>query len=355
MNRKLACASLLLSAALLGAPAQAQVPLVVGSVRDQRGVPVVGAEVSAKAVGGFTVVTTDAAGTFAIHGEGIASVTVRCRYCRTLDVAVTSGEPVVAIVLRYDALTHDAPSSRDLANLPYAHAESAVALRPFTLLALSNRPYPGPQLSDRGLSSSGSLLIDDGVPNYDVVTGASPYRLIPADFEQSADVEDASNAFTYGNRAGGGVVQLEPFQGNERSQVALGGSDVIARAQVGTPAAQAVIGSFSNDGESRQRADGTAWIALPADQALSIAAGSEQGRTYDSPGSQNAAAFSFGTAAFSDPRAANLSISAVTDRVAYDNAYGGYSVGTLWSDTQFDASVRTKVPVSAFDDLASRL
>jgi hypothetical protein len=316
--------------------------------------PVVGAEVSAKGLGGATVVTTDALGTFAIYGEGIASVTVRCRYCRTLDVPVASGEPVVAIVLRYDALAHDAPSSRDLANLPYAQVESAVALRPFTLLASSTKPYPGSQLSDRGLSSTGSLSIDDGVPNYDIVTGASPYRTIPEDFEQSADIEDASNAFTYGNRAGGGVVELDPFEG-EPSQAALGGSDVVARAQIGTPAAQAVIGSFTNDEQSQQRADGSAQVVLPADQAISIVAGSEQGRSYAAPGAQFSDAFSFGSAAFRDPRAANLSISAITDRGASDNEYDGNGVGTLWSDTQFGASVRTNGPVAAFADLASRL
>ncbi len=63
------------------------------------------------------------------------------------------------------------PRPADLQNLPYAHVESAIALRPFTLLAQKSAAYPGPTLSDRGLSSSGSLLIDDGAPNYDIVAG----------------------------------------------------------------------------------------------------------------------------------------------------------------------------------------
>ncbi len=113
-------------------------------------------------------------------------------------------EPVVAVVRRYDALADDAPSPSDLANLPYAHVESAAALRPFTLLAQTTTPYPGSSLSDRGLSSSGSLLVDNGAPNYDIVAGESPYALIPAFYEQSAVLRDATNAFAYGDQAAGG-------------------------------------------------------------------------------------------------------------------------------------------------------
>ena len=237
MNRLLGGAALLLTM-LAAVPARGQEPLVVGSVRDQRGVPVVGAVVSGQSPAGVATATTDAAGTFALHGSGIVAVTVRCRYCLAIRVPVTPEQPVVAIVRRFAALVDDAPSPADLQNLPYAHVESAIALRPFTLLAQTTAAYPGSSLSDRGLSASGSLLIDNGTPNYDIVSGASPYQAIPAYYQQSATLRDASNAYLYGDQAAGGIVALEPFLNGSSQQVATIGSDLIARLQAGsdTPA-----------------------------------------------------------------------------------------------------------------------
>lgn len=355
MNRSLAGAAALLIVVLVAGPARAQAPLLVGSVRDQHGGTVLGAQVAGRTAGGAEVATqTDAGGTFALHGEGITAVRITCRYCRPTIVSVNPGVSVVAIVQRYDALDSDSPSVWDLQNLPYAHVESSVALRPFTLLSQSTAPYPGPTLSDRGLSPTGSLLIDNGVPNYDIAAGESPYIFIPAYFQQSAGVKSATNAFAYGDQAGGGVVQLEPFSSGLSSDVAVAGSDVIARAQAGSDSASAAFGTFSNPEESRQRGDVFASWALPADETLTVTSGSEQGRDYGSPDSLFAGSFSFADATFTEPRALNLSLSTFMDRGNYYWTAGEYPISTAWSDSQFSAGIHSDGSVVGFADVAVR-
>jgi hypothetical protein len=354
VNRRLGGAAALLSFAL-AVPARAQVPLVVGSVRDQQGSAIAGATVLGESPSGArTQATTDAAGTFALRGEGIASVLITCRYCQTALLAVKPDEPVVAIVRRYDALAGDTPSQSDLRNLPYAHIESAIALRPFTLLSQSSAAYPGSILSDRGLSPSGSLLIDDGAPNYDIVAGESPYSVIPAQYEQNVAVRDATNAYSYGNQAAGGIVALDPFASGSSWDAAELGSDAIARAQVGSDTSAAAFGSLSNDEESRQRGDAFATWSLGGDQSLTIAGGSEQGREYESPSSDFAGSFTFADAQFDAPRALNLSLTAVTDRGGYDVAEDDLPVSAGWSDSSFTAGIHTTGSIAEFADVSVR-
>lgn len=355
MNRPLRCATALLITTLVAAPVRAQAPLVVGAVRDQRGVPVAGAVVVGRRGNQASLgTTTDRFGTFVLAASGIISVLVTCRYCGPAAVSVRAGEAVVVIVDRYEALTSDAPTSSDLENLPYANVESALALRPFTLLEQSVDAYPGSRLSDRGLAPSGSLLIDDGAPNYDIVSGSSPYELVPAQFEQTATRSDASNAYLYGDQAAGGTVNASPFGSDSNWQVATLGSDAIARAQIGSDNLGAALGSFTNDEESRQRADLSANLPLGAEQSLAFAAGSEQGRTFTSGTSQFAGSFSFADAAYADPQLANLYVSAVLDRGNYTLGTGQNTSTAVWSDSGLNIGVRSLGAVSAFADLGVR-
>ncbi|MGC1379594.1 MAG: carboxypeptidase-like regulatory domain-containing protein [Candidatus Baltobacteraceae bacterium] len=355
MNRTLDGARALLLVTLLAAPARAQAPLTVGSVRDQHGTPIAGADITARTPSGaWIAASTDGAGTFALHGGGISSIVIKCRYCEPTSVAVNAGEPVIAIVRRYDALAADSPTPGDLANLPYAHVESSVALRPFTLLSQSTGIYPGSRLSDRGLSSTGSLLVDNGTPNYDIVDGSSPFVSIPANYQQSADLRNASNAFLYGDQAAGGILELTPFLAGSSQEVATLGDDAIARVQIGSDDASLAAGTFSNDQESRQRTDLAATWALADQQTLSVAGGTEQGRIYQSPGSSLASSFSFGNAAFTDPHLLNLTLGALADRGSYGVTYGEYPIGAAWSDSGFSAGIHTDGAVSAFADAAVR-
>ena len=349
------CATALLLTTFVAAPARAQTPLVVGAVRDQRGVAVAGAAVLGHRGNQAPLrTTTDASGTFALAASGVDSVLVTCRYCGPAVASVRPGEPVVVIVERYEALAADSPSSADLESLPYAHVESALALRPFTLLQQSVDAYPGSRLSDRGLSPTGSLLVDDGAANYDIVDGTSPYELVPAQYERTTAMSDASNAYLYGDQAGGGIVNANPFGSDSNWQAGALGSDAIARAQIGTDNLAAVLGSFSNDEESRQRADLSASFSPGAGQSLAFAAGSEQGRTFALGQSQYAGSFSFADATFADPQLANLYVSAVLDRGNYALGTGEDASIAAWSDSGLNLGVRSSGAVSAFADLGIR-
>jgi hypothetical protein len=356
VNRVL-CALLALSlGAVLALPAGAQVSLVVGSVRDQHGEAIRGAAVSGTAASGQAVTaTTEADGTFALRGDGILAVRIACRYCASGRFPVRAGEPVVAIVRRYDALESDSPSTGDLANLPYAHVESTMALRPFTLLAQTTHIAPGSAISDRGLSPSGSLLVDNGAPDYDVVGGLSPYATIPAGYEQAGEITDAGNAFLYGDQAGGGTVFLHPFSAGSDSELALIGRDAIVRAQVGTDTSAIALGSYSNFQESRQRADGTLAVPVAGDGvSLQLNGGTEQGRQYSSPSSWLADTFAFGDATFDDRRLANLQVTTSIDRGSYVAAYGSTPYDTVWSDAGFNASIHSNGPIQLFADAGTR-
>jgi hypothetical protein len=298
--------------------------------------------------------TTDVAGTFAIQAEGVVSVAITCRFCTPAQATVRAGEPIVVITRRYAALADDTPNAGDLESLPYANAESTLALRPFTLLAQSQSPYPGNRLSDRGLSPDGSLLIDNGAPNYDIVAGGSPYELIPAQFQRSASLQSASNAFLYGDQAAGGIANLNPFVSDANWQVATLGSDTIARAQVGSDAAGAVVGSYSNDVESRQRGDISGTWPLGGDQSFAVAGGTEQGRTFSTPESRFDGSFSFVNATYLNPQLDNLYVSAVLDRGNYMFGTDGYSAAAIWSDSDLLVGVRSRGPFSTFADLGLR-
>lgn len=364
MNPPHNAATALLLAMLVALPARAQAPLVVGAVRDQRGAAIVGASVEGRRTGDGRLVrtgdgrplrtTTDAAGTFSIAGDGVIAVLVTCRYCAPALVSVRPGEPVVAIVRRYEALADAAPTPADFENLPYAHFESALALRPFTLLAQTTSAYPGSQLSDRGLSPDGSLLVDAGVPNYDVVSGSSPYESIPAQYQRNATLNDAGNAFLYGNQAAGGIVNADPVGNDTSWQVATVGSDEIVRAQIGSPNLGAVLGSFTNDDESRQRGDLSANWSPGPDQSIALGAGSEQGRAYQTPASAYAGSFSFADATYSNSQLANLYVSAALDRGNYAFGQDGYSAAATWSDSNLSVGIRSAGAVATFADFGLR-
>lgn len=351
--KRLANALAALLVATATQPASAQTALTVGSVRDQRGEPLAGAEVAGLRDGEPAVRgITDAAGTFALEGPRIVAVRISCRFCAPARVAVSAGQPVVVVVRRYDALLSDGPSPADLANLPYAHVESAIALRPFTLLAQSSTAYPGANLSDRGLSPAGSLLVDDGNPVYDIASGSSPYAFVPAHFESSVGIVDASQAFLYGNRAGGGSVVASPF-GDEDGLFVAGGGDAIARAQTGTDNLGVALATFSNSDESRQRGDVVTNFSPGTDQTIALAAGSEQGRSFLTS-APFAGSYSFADATYDNARLANLYVNATTDRGNDAFAVGAYGAQAVWSDAGISAGVRTNAAVSTFADIGVR-
>lgn len=219
----------LLLFAALALLAAAPSPLVVGAVRDQYGAPIAGATVRA----GTVTASTDAAGTFALHAAA-ARITIACDYCEPLTISVQPDRAVAAIVTRYAALLQMSPSERDAAYVPYAQLPELVSLTPFTVLNNSKNLLPGPRVSDRGLSAQGSLLIDDGIPNYDIAAGESPYYTQPAYDVQSASIDDFAPAFRYGDQAGGGIV-TSSTQPSTASGIVTAGSQAAVNGSASMP------------------------------------------------------------------------------------------------------------------------
>jgi len=334
---------ILLAFCLIGATA-APTALITGSVRDQNGAPIEGAVVTLPGQAGQT--RTDADGTFALDGQG-DRVQVRCRYCRSTQARVGADGTVVAIVRRYDALTQNGPTSDDIAALPYAHIESDLALTPFVQLEDSRAVIPGPQLSDRGSQRGGGLILDAGIPNYDVVANVSPFLTIPQHYIQNATAAPASDSYRYGDLADGGTFALDAA-GDSNDAIATGGADGAVRLGIANAISNISAGLSRNQVERRERADGS--LLLPAlDGTFGLQATASDGRTtpyddYDGIYASYAAAHG----SYERTRAFTLRVDGYGDRGTYEAASQGVPVRTAWSDTGASVTVRSNATVAPF-------
>lgn len=339
------CLLILAFPALLAA---APSPLVVGSVRDQFGAPITGAVVT----GGGTSARTDAQGTFALPTATALSVGVTCPYCRPLTVAVAPNEPVVAIVHRYDALVDDVPSDRDITYLPYAHVESDASLRPFTVLETSSHLLPGASISDRGLTPRGSLVLDGGIPLYDVATNESPFVAFPGYTVQHVVWQPPSDAFTYGDLAGGGTLFTDTHSADTWSGIGAAGTAGVFRAgeTSGDGAWSTAFSQFP--GDERERADGTLSVSGNGD-AFGFRALASQDRAYLSTQTLDSAV---DAASLNYESARENRVDASVD--FNGGSYAGTSPSLLysarWSDVQAQAGVTTNTPVQFFANAGVR-
>lgn len=344
-------------------PAFAQTALTVGSVRDQTGAAIPDAEVEGYDARGAQTqsVRTDGAGTFAMPGEGVVRVAVRCRFCRTTSAGLVPGQVAVVIVRRFQALLTDAPSPSDLQNVPYSRVESAIALRPFALLRQSTTVTSGSQLSALGFQPAQALLVDSGVPNYDVIGGTSPYDAIPANDVRVANIAAPAEAFLYGDRAGSGTISVEPF-GDANDSVGLIGGATSIRVQGGSPQAGAVLTASNDAADWRQRFDARFQTQLAASQTLGVDVATSQYRETGVSSDALDGSYSFAHAAYNDAQPGyDVGVDLTTDRGVYsasglrpvsdfEAAYDG-----VWSDTGFAAGIRTHGSVFFFADTGVRL
>ncbi|HKU69133.1 MAG TPA: hypothetical protein VJP85_15280 [Candidatus Baltobacteraceae bacterium] len=338
----------LLVLALPALLAAAPTPLVVGSVRDQYGLPIEGARVSAAG----TSAQTDAQGTFALEASNVRRVTIACPYCRTVTLTVRPDEPVVALVQRYDALAQEAPSQRDVASVPYSHAESIAALRPFTVLENTTHALPGPQLSDRGAFSRGALVLDNGIPLYDVASNQSPFVAFPAYALQRVSWIPPSDAFTYGDLAGGGTLAADTQSSDSWSGIsALGGTSALRTGQTRDRAAWSLAASAQAD-DRRERAD--AFFRTPiGDDALDVSAIVAQDRY--TPGVQELNTSDDGLrAAYTSVRRNRVSASLIADGGSYYGSTPNIDYSARWSDVQAEGGVATTTRIQFFTDLGVR-
>lgn len=331
----------------------APVPLVVGSVRDQRGYPIAGATVRGVAPAAVLLGLTSADGTFSLAAPGIAAVSISCDYCRSATFAVPPDALVVAIVHRYDALLSDGPSPDDIASLPYAHAESVLALRPFTMLEDSRNVVPGPRLSDRGLSSQGGLLLDAGIPNYDIAANVTTFLTVPAFDAAQVDFIPPSYAFRYGDQAGGGTFATQPQSGNSGEAAFVGGSDAAYRLSGGNDTSAFVMAASKTSLESRQRIDAATSFSLSGD-TLALNASDARGSLQTDFGSGLAESFSGVRATYDRLRERMVHAAVVIDRGSYAAERQFTPFGGGWSDVAAQAGVATLGASNAFVDAGFR-
>ncbi len=215
-------------------PVRAQAPLVVGAVRDQRGSPIAGA------VGRGRVERASQCD----DGCGRDIRAPRRRDClgpRHLPLLPRSGRRGEArtsrsspIVQRYDALADDRSIAERSGEPPLCARRiggGACARSPCCNRA--STPYPGSRLSDRGLSSSGSLLSKRGCRTTTSSTAESPYELVPAQFTNKAPRSRREQRVSLRRPGRRRHLTADPFGSGASRQVATIGSDAIARGQVG--------------------------------------------------------------------------------------------------------------------------
>lgn len=234
--------------------------LVTGAVRDAQGLAIAGAGVTGVDARGAPLgrTTTDTDGTFALDAAATpAGVRIECSYCSPAFVSVTPGDPVIAIVNRFTALLAAGPTARDLAALPYARLEDALALRPFEVLrpqgAISAMLYPA--LSDRGLARS-ALVLDGDAPTYNLGSTATVLGMVPGHGGNAAVFTPPSGAYRYGVYATGGTIALGRDDAGElplnEEQISEGGARS-ARVSAGSSHAGFSLGSDADDGTQRAR------------------------------------------------------------------------------------------------------
>jgi len=329
--------------------AAAPSPLVVGSVRDQYGAPIAGARITV----GDATARTDEQGTFALPSSGARQVAIACDYCEPITVSVRAGEPVVALVHRYDALASAAPSERDFAFVPYGRAESAAALAPFTLLENSAQPLPGPQLSDRGLSNRGMLVLADGIPLYDVASNESPFLNFPSHDVERATRLPPGDAFLYGDLAGGGTLLADTRTAQARSGALLDGTSSAARvAQSGSSGAWSAAASHEAD-DTRIAAD-VELRAAQGDQSLTFTALAARDRF--APNAQHVDTSNDGFRLdYGSAREQRVDASLTAQNGGYDWGTPATAFSARWSDVQAQAQVATQTRLQVFTGAAIRV
>ena len=340
MNR---AALLALALLVLGA---APAPLVVGSVRDQDGAPIVGAHVRLLGAPGAPSAVTAADGTFSIEGSGSA-VQIRCDYCRPVEVRVAADGTVTAIVQRYDAVRLSGPSPSDLRALPYTHAESDVALTPFVVLEENTNPLFGTSLHDRSVSTVGGLLVLDGVPDYNSTDGFDSYQTIAYSTAAGVDVERASDGYEYGSIAQAGTYAIDTMGG---TTAVAGGTDAIETLDAG-----GLAGGYSvGPGDLRNRVAAQIPVAFPnATTQIALASGSG-----DIAGNANTnlqSAFSSLRLSYERTQGTDLYANFIADRGtdAYTSPYYG-GADDSWSDVDASVGIRSHAVVAPFAEVDTR-
>jgi vitamin B12 transporter len=254
--------SLGLATMLVVSPAAGQWPgEVAGTVTDAvSGEPVPAAGVEVVEPGRRAL--TDGTGAFRVRGLEPGRVRVRVRRAgyaaREETVEVENGRVTrVSIALHPSAVALDAVRAqaagdrlRDGTRLDRAEIErsgaatAAELLRGIPGVVVGGPPGGAQTASIRGSGTDAVLLLVDGVPANDPVTGEADLGAVPAHAIQSVTVLPGARAARYGPRASGGVIVIETRSPDRRRAASL---------RAGR------LGERAADGEWGWAAGGAAW------------------------------------------------------------------------------------------------
>ena len=244
-----------LAGALFDVPAAAQFPgELAGTVRDAAtGAPVETASVEVAATG--ETARTDGAGAFRLRGLEPGPARLRVRRTgyaeREMAVEVANGRttrvdvalrpvPVALDVLRVSA-ARDLPGDGTRfgrAEIEAAGARTAaeVAERAPGVVVRGTGPTSARTISIRGSSPDAVLVLVDGAPLNDPVTGEADLSTVPAGSIESLTVLPGARAARYGPRAEAGVVVIETRAAGTRQALELSAGsfgEVGGRAEIG--------------------------------------------------------------------------------------------------------------------------
>ena len=227
--------------------------LIVATVRDTDGMPIVDANVRALAADGTVRAEdrSDASGTVALAvARDVSRVEVRCRYCRSTSVALGDETNLAIVVLRYRAVANDALASTDLDVLPYGRPRDSVALVPYVFGGGDGAA----RVSDRGLGGGAAVVTDDGAPVPYLAAAATGFENFPDRYARRVDVVRADRAFIYGVSGGAGRIALDGLDTATRARVDAGATTGIVIAPV-IGSLHAGSGVSDDDGTIVRRAD----------------------------------------------------------------------------------------------------
>jgi len=259
--------------------------LLVGVVRDQDGAVVSGARIVGRDASGREAGSAIAGpdGTFALTASGVTSVDVGCDYCLALR-GIAPASPLVVLIMRFGALALAVPNDRDLAALPYARAENAAALQPFTFTA-------GPGNLSFGLDRERGLISTAGIAFYRISDGGNALTSLPDRYLERLITLAPAQGYRYGDYADAGTFDIEPLA-DERIGLRLdGGPAESVAARYATAGLAAAVGESYGSGIRQARADVVGTSSFMGGTLHSIASLAGSGsETYSALGLQYATA-----------------------------------------------------------------
>ena len=210
-------ASMLMSFCLTGA-VYAQKGTIKGTVVDENGEPVIGANVIVKGTTNGTI--TDLDGNYVIPVENMKNVVLQVSYVgyNTVEEAV-KGRASVPIKLQSSvvnlgevvAIGYGTQSRKEITG-SVANVSEESFNKGVTRDASSGDVTRGAQIQLRGTSTlqndQGPMIVIDGIPGGDMST------VSPSDIESISVLKDASSAAIYGSRAAGGVILITTKRGS---------------------------------------------------------------------------------------------------------------------------------------------